>query len=119
MSKREFKEFICYPFCTFFREDSKEDLACRAALVVMELLRSGRLTLRALSGLERNLDVRGKHDAELDVTVCRQCSFREEDCDFHSEKDVSNAEPCGGYRLLHLLKTAGFDIAADLEARDG
>jgi hypothetical protein len=118
MSKKDFKEFICRPFCIFFRENSKEDLVCHGALVVMEQLRSGRLSLSTLSGLDRNLDVRGKHDAELDVTVCRQCSFKEEDCDFHSEEVRSDADPCGGYRVLSLLKTVGFDIAADLEEKN-
>ena len=117
MAKKDFKEFVCIPFCTFFREDSSEELACRGALLFDKLLRHGHLRLDTLPGLSRDLDFRGKHDADLDAIVCRQCSFQKEDCDFQSEENRWNAEPCGGYLVLSLLKMAGLINPADLEEK--
>jgi hypothetical protein len=113
MSKKDFKHYICDPFCVYFRENSKEDLACNGAIVITDMVRCGRLDINMLSGLNRSVDFRGKHDSDLDETVCRQCSFREQDCDFQSEENKDHAEPCGGYRLLSLLKTSGFNFTAD------
>jgi hypothetical protein len=118
MLKKDFKEYICNPFCTYFHENSKEDLACRGALVVIELLRQGRLDINMLPELNRDIISWGKHDADLDAAVCRRCSFREEDCDFQSEENKYNANPCGGYRLLNLLKMTGFNITADFEEKN-
>jgi hypothetical protein len=106
-SKEAFKDYICKPFCSYFRENSKEDLACQAALVVVELANSGRLDMGALSVFNKGVDDCWQHDRDLDKTVCSQCSFWKEDCDFQSEENWDHAEPCGGYKVLSLLKTTG------------
>lgn len=120
MSKNDFKDYICRKFCVFFRENAKEDMACQGALVVERLVSRG-LVNQALIlelGVERggDADYRGKHDGDLDNMICRYCSFKAEDCDFQSSKMMDAAEPCGGYRLLRVLKTSGYLTIADLEA---
>jgi hypothetical protein len=115
MGKKDFNQFVCIPFCAYFREGSKEEFACRGALLVDELLRCGNLRPDALPEPRRDLDFCGKHDVELYALVCRRCPFQKEDCDFQSEEHRHDAEPCGGYVLLSMLKASGDINPAHLE----
>lgn len=115
MGKKDFNHLVCVPFCAYFREGSKEEFACRGALLVEELLKRGYLKPGTLPKPGRGMDFCGRHDAELDAVVCRRCPFQEEDCDFQSAEHRDDAEPCGGYVLLGLLKAAGRIDPADLD----
>ena len=118
MSKKDFQQYICKPFCAFFREGSKEELACRGALLVDNRVKRGLLNVHTMPVPDRNIDFRGKHDADLDAITCLHCQFKAEDCDFQSEEDKYNAAPCGGYLLLSLLKRAGVISPADIKGED-
>ncbi len=114
MGKKDFKQIVCVPFCAYFHEGSKEEFACRGALLVEELLKRDFLRPGALPTPGQARDFRGRHDAELDAAVCRRCPFQKEDCDFQSAEHRHDAEPCGGYVLLGLLTAAGRIDPADL-----
>ena len=102
--KEDFKDYICKPFCPYFRENSKEDMACQAAVLVAALASCGRLNATMLAGLDRGASFSGRHDDEVDETACAGCAFRKEDCDFQSMENRDQSEPCGGYKILALLK---------------
>ena len=79
---------------------------------MVDLAGLGRFDIRTLSGLDQAIDFRGRHDRDLDETVCARCAFRAEDCDFQSTDNRDTSEPCGGYRVLALLRMAGIDVVA-------
>ena len=45
MTKKDFKDYICRPFCMFYKEGQKEEMACQGALVVESLVRQRRITI--------------------------------------------------------------------------
>jgi hypothetical protein len=115
MAKTEFKDYICRPFCFFFRPGEKEDLACRGALVVERLVADGRLEPSSLPGGEmRTNGLREADDALLEAVVCGPCPFRDGGCDFRAPVRPADAEPCGGYILLRILRETGALTAEDL-----
>ncbi|MGA1843739.1 MAG: hypothetical protein ACMUIS_04160 [bacterium] len=115
MGKEGFKGYICRPFCTYFREGAKEDMACRGARVVESLLQAGVFRIDAIPINGKSPHLWAHRDEVLERTVCRSCPFRAEDCDFQSPVPPPGAEPCGGYILLSLLKEKGIITTADLE----
>jgi len=115
MRKRHFKEYICRPFCRFFREGKKEEMACLGALVVEELVRRRRLDPALLPRNGKRPSLWENRDPVLVARVCHNCPFKKEDCDYQSACPPANAEPCGGYILLSLLKEKGFISDRDLE----
>ena len=119
MGKREFKNYICRPFCRFFRENQKEEMACRGAWVVEVLVKRRRLKSENLPQEGKDPYLWEQHDADLERNVCQYCPFRAEDCDFQSIKQLSSPEPCGGYILLCLLKQNGSINLIDLEETAG
>ena len=82
MKKTDFKHYICLPFCVFFREGEKEEMACQGALVIEELIRKGVLKSNELPGTGKDPELWEKHDESLEI-VCGMCPFKPEDCDFH------------------------------------
>lgn len=120
MAKSDFKDYICLPFCCFFRAAAKEELACQGARVVERLVASGVLDPSVLPGRELKKDrLWQESDALLDETVCGRCPFRAADCDYRALDRPADAEPCGGYLLLRILREAGMVSADDLEVNDG
>ena len=113
--KRDFHDYVCRPFCTFYREGEKEELACQGAQVVHSLLKRGLLYPAQLPRGGKTIGARWQHDPALDAAVCRHCPFQAEDCDFQAESPPPYAEPCGGYILLTLLKEKGIIFLKDLE----
>jgi hypothetical protein len=116
MAKKEFKALICRQFCGYFKEGSKEDLACQGALAVEKLLKRDVINISLLSKFSNIPNQGMPHDPDLDEVVCRHCSFEAEDCDFQSKDQKYDADPCGGYRLLQFLRLSGMVTRADLEA---
>jgi len=115
MCKKDFKEFICRPFCKFFREGQKEEIACEGALVIEQMVNCKRLDPASLPRNGKNPSLWKDHDTDLVNYVCQNCPFQKEDCDYQSACPPPDTEPCGGYILLSLLKKKGFISAHDLE----
>jgi hypothetical protein len=118
MAKKDIKEYICRPFCSFFREGVKEELICRGARDVRSFLERGMLQVSELAGLGCGGPSLRFRDSALDAAVCRRCAFRKEDCDFQSEQRPLDAEPCGGYILLGILAGKGAISLDELEEGD-
>jgi hypothetical protein len=107
MAKSDIKDFVCKPFCSFYREGAKEELICNGARLLEILIKRGILSPETIEEVASGLRfARGEYPA-LDYSVCRQCPFFANDCDFCSENPPLNAKPCGGYILLALLATKG------------
>ncbi len=115
MDKRDFKDYICRPFCEFFREGEKETLACQGARIVGQLVKRGRLDPDSLPGHKKRPRLWKEYNGTLYTHLCQQCSFRSEDCDFRSRNGPPDSEPCGGYILLSLLKVEGIITSLDIE----
>lgn len=115
LNKRQFKDYICRPFCMFFREGQKEAMACQGAQVVQRLVGQGRLNPEALTRHQKRPRLWQKRDATLDANICQHCSYRVKDCDFTSASPPPDCEPCGGYILVSLLKENGVITSEDLE----
>ena len=107
MSKKDFKEYICRPFCMIFREGQKEEMACQAALAIEALVGKGRLDPLNMPRSGKHAALWQSRDTAIEQSVCSRCPFRAEDCDYHSENPPENCEPCGGYIVLALLHRSG------------
>jgi hypothetical protein len=110
MAKKDIKDIVCKPYCSFYREGAKEELICNGARIVEISLERGILSSPALSGLEHGSALSAEEYALLDEIVCRPCPFLADGCDFRSAAPPVAAEPCGGFILLSLLagKSTGF-----------
>jgi hypothetical protein len=113
--KSDFQDYICRPFCMFYREGKKENLACQGAKVIEQLLKKGLVSRAQFRQYKKDSDKRWARDPFLEQRICNPCLFRKEDCDFQSESQPPYAEPCGGYILLTLLKENGRLSFRDLE----
>jgi hypothetical protein len=108
MSKRDFQVYICRPFCCFYRPGEKEELACQGALVLERLAAGGVIQPDLLpDGVEKHTGLWRGDDPFLETQVCGPCPFREDGCDFRAVVRVDDAEPCGGYILLRILRERG------------
>jgi len=114
MVKKDIKESICRPFCSFYREGVKEELICRGAQVVENLLKRGVVSVAEMPGDRQGFSSASAHDAFLEDAVCGLCAFRRDDCDFQSQESLPDAEPCGGFILVNLLIRKGVISLADL-----
>jgi len=116
MPKNDFQQYICRPFCGFFRENTKEELACKGALIIEKLVMYGRLSPNLVSEIKsKDCQFRQKYDATLETAVCDTCPFAVDGCDFHAGHGKTDAEPCGGYILLKHLKETGTISSDDLK----
>ena len=115
MKKTNFKDDICRPFCMFFAEDEKEEMACLGARVAASLGQKGLIDTGRLIDLKKNRRAWEAHREVIGPRVCRVCEFREEDCDFQSPAPSDDLEPCGGYIALSWLIEAGLLHPEDLE----
>lgn len=113
MSKRDISGLICRPFCSFYREGEKEELICNGARLAEILLNKGILSPESIAGVEPGPWPASAVNAALDRSVCRQCPFRPDGCDFRSSAPPDDAEPCGGYILLSRMVEKGI-ISSDL-----
>jgi hypothetical protein len=100
MTKKDFKDYICRPFCMFYKDGQKEDMACEGALVVESLVCQGRTSMEQVYGSVKDYQLCLKHKITLTRYVCRQCPFMKEDCDFQSTSPSPDLEPCCGYIVL-------------------
>ncbi len=103
MSKLDFIDYICRPYCMFFREGEKEEMACRGAQVAQLLVASGKIDPGRLPVFEKDPAVWQRHDLFLGIHLCGVCEYRAEDCEYRFDDPPEDAEPCGGFILLALL----------------
>ena len=107
MSKTDFQEYICRPYCDFFKPGVKEEMTCRGAVLVEQLVRRRRLAPRDFQTLDRKEAFLPGREADLEGAVCRDCPFQAEDCDFQSADPPAECRPCGGLLLMRQLKKNG------------
>ena len=107
MAKRDIKDFVCKPFCSFYREGAKEELICKGARLLEILLLRGLLSHEALSAVKPGRRPDPVKNTTGGDAVCKGCPFLADDCDFRSESPPQGAEPCGGFILLALLAADG------------
>ena len=107
MPKKDFQDYICRPFCDYFKPGVKEELLCRGAVVVEQLVRQQRLNPENFAALNRNDSLTPGQAAELEAVVCKKCLFKTEDCDYQSPDPPADCRPCGGLILLKQLTAGG------------
>lgn len=115
MSKRTFKEYICRPYCMFYKGESNEAMVCRGAVLASLLMDKKNISVAGLPALRKEPSLWTAYRRELEQRVCRHCAFRAADCDFQSAEPPPDTEPCGGFILLAHLRTCGLLNEADLE----
>ena len=100
MSKIDFEDYICRPFCVYFKPEAKEELLCRSAGLVEQLVQRRGLNPGDFLKLDQNDPLSPGQEPDLEAAVCEGCPFREEDCDFKSANPPAESRPCGGLILL-------------------
>jgi hypothetical protein len=115
MTKTNFIDYICRPYCMYFREGAKEDMACLAARIAEKLSEQSFFDPPAIS-LEKDPSawLNQSRDAVLLEIVCQRCEFMDDDCDFRSDNPPPDTEPCGGLILLSLLMSCAVIDRASL-----
>ncbi|MFP3980397.1 MAG: hypothetical protein ACLFUY_03305 [Desulfobacterales bacterium] len=112
MDKVDFQDRICRPFCMFFVEGEKEEMACLGARVAQRLLVAGRIDAAHVNAAVKSRSVWEARRQDLGEVLCGKCEFRAEDCDFQSPQPADDLEPCGGYIVLaHLLENRRIQTA--------
>jgi hypothetical protein len=120
MSKTDFKDYVCRPYCMFFKEGRKEEMACRGAELIEKMVLQQLIDPKTLPRFEKNSRLWQNYKKILGKYICTACPFRNEDCDFMSEAPqiaaVESIEPCGGFILLALLFENDFIDMNSLES---
>jgi hypothetical protein len=99
---------ICMNFCSYYKPDKTEDLACRGFTVIEELMKKGYpISLEKRAGA-----VSPTVSEILSARLCPACPFRIDGCDFASGQRP--AQPCGGFLLLGHLIGSGIVHIDDL-----
>ncbi len=115
IDKKTFSDYICRPFCVFFKEGQKEEMACGAAVTAARIIRLRNIRTGEIVSPVGAQAATGKDGDLLDSLVCRYCPFVIDGCDFRSLKPPPDAVPCGGYILLELLLSRGVITRQDIE----
>jgi hypothetical protein len=115
MPKDHFQTYVCRPYCMFFKEGEKEDLSCRGAQIVEQLVERERLDLMTMPPLHKEARLWEKHRSYLSSYICNSCPFFAEDCDFQGMGPADDVEPCGGFILLAHLYDKKMIETCDLE----
>jgi len=115
MAKTDFKEYICRPYCTFYKPGKAEEFSCHGARIVEHLVNSKRIDLTKIPAVKKAPQLWEKHREDLGNLICSRCLFREKDCDFQSDECYEGLEPCGGFILLAHLKEFNLISEPDLE----
>jgi len=103
MIKEAFMDTVCRPYCMFYKQGQKEEMACQGLRVVKALVENRQISEESLRMGPKDRQLWAKHRKYLTVSVCDHCSFQAEDCDFQSPLFSEGMEPCGGYIVLSLL----------------
>jgi hypothetical protein len=101
-------ETICVNFCSYYKPDKAQDLACQGFTIVKRLMQKG----WAISLEKRGWPVTHAVSEMLSANLCPLCPFRRDGCDFASGR--KEAPPCGGFVLLGNLVESGVLQVDDL-----
>jgi len=115
MAKNNFQEYICRPYCSFFKTGEKEDMACRGAEIVDLLVHKGLINAIELPSLKKDSSLWERYRTDFGDRICSPCPFRPADCDFQAADPPLDNEPCGGFILLALLYNNRLIRIGDLE----
>jgi hypothetical protein len=119
MPKNDFKDYVCRPYCIFFKEGQKEEMACRGAEVIEKMTLQRHLDPDVLPRFEKDGRLWKNYKKIFAKYVCASCAFKDNDCDFVTETPGPSAderiEPCGGFILLALMIENDFIDMAVLE----
>ncbi|MCJ7774666.1 MAG: hypothetical protein MUP22_16195 [Desulfobacterales bacterium] len=114
MNKKTFKDYVCKPYCIFFKDGEKEEMACHGAVIAQRLVKNNKINPLYFGAEPFKKDTRFNVDEDLLSMVCGNCPFEAQDCDFRSSSPPEGSVPCGGYILLFLLKSKGLLTAIDV-----
>jgi hypothetical protein len=115
MTKKDFKDYICRPYCMFFKEGQKEEMTCKGAQIAELLFHRKRVNLEKTPNFASDPQIWKKQQAKLEKYVCHKCSFQAEDCDFQSSAPADDMKPCGGFILLACLLESNLIDESSLE----
>lgn len=101
------RQIICASMCRYYKPDKTEPIGCGG----LEWLKRRPELQTYLTGLRPDpsdqLSGLGEDDPRL-WTICGQCEFRIDGCDFRDPAvPVSQCSPCGGLRAVAGLLAAG------------
>jgi hypothetical protein len=105
--KSKLEQQVCSDYCTYYKPDKNEALACRGYVVVEQLLHDGKNLV--LDGHQREFEPEAAE--QIVNAMCSTCDFFEQDCDFMQNRA---ARPCGGLVLLAQLLKAGMITVEDI-----
>jgi hypothetical protein len=100
--KEQLRRDLCGRYCSYYKPNAKEELACLGFDVISGMIGEGRVIPfgEPCDGLPE-----GPEGRRLLKTMCGKCSFYEQDCDFAAGRE--GAPPCGGFVLLLSLLASG------------
>jgi hypothetical protein len=102
------EQTLCLKFCSYYKPEKNEELACKGYVVVERLLREGKRLVFENTSCESGP---GPADRMM-RTLCISCDFHEQDCDFMQDR---TARPCGGFVLLAKLLGSGVIAIEDIK----
>lgn len=90
---------ICKKFCSFYKQDRKEQARCGTYAFLKRNLTTGEIRQAASATPQRTTF---SEDSMIHKLVCSKCEFLVDGCDY---RDGAGKTPCGGYAIIeHLLK---------------
>lgn len=101
MKDSAYTKLICRPFCEFYSE-GKESLLCGTYKYVRDRIGAPELE-RLTTGEEPTADF--IHERFIREQICPNCDFFVDGCDYIAGV---HSPPCGGYRVVEVLKKKGY-----------
>jgi len=95
----DLKHALCLKFCSYYKPDRNEELACEGYALIERLMARGMRFDFEATGKPRDRT----RDTILAEAMCCSCPFHECDCDFTENRELP---PCGGFLLLAQLLAA-------------
>jgi hypothetical protein len=103
--KKAIEQKLCRTFCSFYKWDKDDELACLGFRVIERLLSERREVLFDVPSCMPGPGAREM----LVVRLCPKCPYHASDCDFAAK--VQDARPCGGFVVLgHLLERGDLSV---------
>jgi len=114
MKKEALVELLCAGYCSFYRPEKDEDLACKGFIILERLLDEQ----KEVPARTEKMVLSTKTENDLFQALCTGCPFFEQDCDYASWKRGEGGNepceamyPCGGFLCLgHCIDHGTVDI---------
>ncbi len=100
MKDMKYTDLICKTFCEFYKE-GKEELHCMTYLYLQERFSPDELS--KLTDVQQKIPDYSM-DKEIKEEICEKCDFIKDGCDY---REGLSSPPCGGYRIVEVLKKRG------------